>query len=83
MYASSSEIAIDFGVTMGHFGSALSNLFKDRLRKWRGARMQKTCAAILGVPIGTLRKWEYGKRTPKVLAMCEIERRMNSEPNPT
>lgn len=39
--------------------------------------MQKEAAFILGVPVGTLRKWEYGKRTPKLLAKCEIERRMN------
>ena len=62
---------------------AMSDLFKDRLRKWRGRLMQKEAADILGVPLATLRKWEYGKRTPKALTLCEIERRMVNATNHT
>lgn len=59
-----------------HYSEAMSDLFKDRLKKWRGKLRQKEAAEILGVPLGTLRTWEYGKRTPKQITMCEIERRM-------
>jgi hypothetical protein len=68
---------------MRQSGKAMPELFKDRLRKWRGERMQKTAAGILEVPVATLRKWEYGKRTPKPLAMAEIERRMSDVPRAT
>ena len=50
--------------------------FALRLRKWRGQMMQKEAASILDVPIATLRKWEYGKRTPNKITLCELERRM-------
>lgn len=67
---------------MSHSRRAMSELFKDRLRKWRGRLLQKEAADVLGVPVATLRKWEYGKRTPKSLTLCEVERRMQQTVNP-
>lgn len=51
-------------------------LFKDRLKEWRGKLRHKEAAAILNVPLGTYRAWEYGKRTPNRLSLAEVERRM-------
>ena len=61
-----------------HYSGAMSELFKDRLKRWRGKLRQKEAAEVLGVPLETLRKWEYGKRTPKQITLCEIERRMEA-----
>lgn len=54
----------------------MSQLLADRLRLWRGKRYIKEAAAILGLPMGTYRKYEEGKRTPNKLAMAELERRL-------
>jgi len=51
--------------------------FAELLKKWRGTRYQKEAAEILGVPIQTLRKWEYGKRTPKKITQEALKARMN------
>lgn len=51
-------------------------LFKDRLRKWRGKRYQKEINDIFQVSVATIRKWEAGKRTPTKLSLAEIYRRM-------
>lgn len=61
---------------------AMPDRFKDKLVRWRGRLMQKEAADLLGVPLATLRKWEYGKRTPKAITLCEIERRMNQAEKP-
>lgn len=78
-YDNDKELAIDIGGPMPHSGRTMCQpQFKDLLRKWRGDRMQKEAAFILGVPVATLRKWEYGKRTPTKLTRCEVERRMQN-----
>jgi len=58
-------------------------LFKNLLRNWRGKRYQKEAAILLGVPVQTLRKWEYGKRTPTKITQEALKARMNDSPNPT
>jgi hypothetical protein len=50
--------------------------FGKILRKWRGKRVRKRGAAVLGLPLATYSKYEYGKRTPNKLAMVELLRRM-------
>jgi len=55
-------------------------LLKDDLlclRERLGLR-QKEMAEKLGVSYGTYRSWEYGKKTPKALALGELKRRMNA-----
>lgn len=54
--------------------------FGLRLRKWRGKRMQKEIAFILDVPLGTIRKWEYGKRTPTKISQVGIAKLMKENP---
>jgi hypothetical protein len=51
--------------------------WKKRLRIWRGKRRQKEAAAALNVPVGTYRKWEYGKRIPKSYLIPVYEQKMN------
>lgn len=58
----------------------MAELLKDRLKAWRGKRLQKEAAADLDVPLATYRKWEYGKRTPDKLAMVELNRRLEANP---
>lgn len=50
----------------------------ETLKAWRSARglTQATGAAKLGVPVGTLRDWEQGRRTPKPATWETILRRM-------
>jgi len=55
----------------------MHELFSERLKKWRGRLYQKEAAALLDVPLATLRKWENGKQTPNKLALAELERRMD------
>jgi transcriptional regulator with XRE-family HTH domain len=57
---------------------SMLELFKDRLKAWRGKRYQKEAANDLGIPLPTYRKYENGKRTPVKLSMCELERRMKN-----
>lgn len=59
----------------------MSQLLADRLRQWRGKRYIKEAAAILGLPMGTYRKYEEGKRTPNKLALAELERRITENTN--
>jgi transcriptional regulator with XRE-family HTH domain len=59
----------------------MSQLLADRLRLWRGKRYIKEAADILGIPIGTYRKYEEGKRTPNKLALAELERRLEETQN--
>lgn len=54
----------------------VAELFKDRLRNWRGKHKQIVAAMQLGVPLATYRKWETGKRTPKKLTQLGIEQVM-------
>lgn len=54
--------------------------FREKLRQWRGARRQKECASILGIPLRTLQAWEYGINEPDELKQAEIERRMAANP---
>jgi len=54
----------------------VTDLFKDRLKVWRGKLRQKEGADKLKVPLSTYRKWEIGKQTPGKLARAELERRM-------
>ena len=61
----------------------MSELLKDRLKKWRGRRYYKEVAAIFEIPVGTYRAWEKGKRSPKLLTLCEVERRMETNPDMT
>lgn len=42
----------------------------------RGTLRQKEMADRLGIPVGTYRKYESGKRTPNKLALAELERRI-------
>jgi hypothetical protein len=58
------------------FTLEVAEIFKDKLRRWRGKRYQKEAADLLGIPFPSYRKYEYGKRTPNKLAMAELERRM-------
>jgi hypothetical protein len=59
----------------------VDELFGDRLKKWRGARLQKQAAGDLDIPLPSYRKYEYGKRTPNKLALAELERRMSERPD--
>jgi DNA-binding transcriptional regulator YiaG len=54
----------------------MTELFSERLKKWRGKLYQKEAAAKLDVPLPTFRKWESGKRTPGKLTLAEVIRRM-------
>jgi transcriptional regulator with XRE-family HTH domain len=44
-----------------------------RLRRARGLS-QEALAAAAGVPVGTLRGWEYGRRTPLLDAAAKLAR---------
>lgn len=58
---------------------ALKTMILSRqLKQWRGKRRQKEAAEALAVPYHTYRAYETGKRTPKGLALAELERRMHS-----
>lgn len=35
-----------------------------KLKQWRGNRLQKEAADILGVPLRTYQSWEHGKNEP-------------------
>ena len=54
----------------------MPELFKDALRKWRGNRMQKEAAFILGVPVATLRN---GIRKTDPKASGEVRNRKENE----
>lgn len=54
--------------------------FMDELREWRGRRRQKEVAVILNVPCGTVRSWEWGKRTPKKLTLEAVRAKMKEHP---
>lgn len=56
-------------------------LFKDLLKQWRGSRLQKEAADLLDIPLGTYRKWEYGKRTPTKITLAQVEQRMAAHPD--
>ncbi len=53
-------------------------MLKDRLRELRESLKlrQKEMAERLQVGYGTYRSWEYGKKTPRKLALAELERRL-------
>ncbi len=55
---------------------------RKKLRIWRGRLFQKEAADLLGIPVSTYRKYEYGKRSPTKLALAELERRMATHVNP-
>lgn len=54
-------------------------LLKDRLLKIRLERSlyQKQMADALDVPLNSYRNWEYGKKTPRKMALDELERRLD------
>ena len=54
--------------------------FKKTLRAWRKSRgfVQKEAAEFLCVSKRTYEGWEYGKTSPKPLAMAELIRRMEA-----
>lgn len=56
----------------------MASLLKDRLFALRKSKklIQKEMAGRLGVELTTYRSWEKGKRTPKKLALAELERRV-------
>lgn len=56
----------------------MASALKDRLLKLRLSKMlrQKEMADRLDVELTTYRSWEKGKRTPKKLALAELERRI-------
>ncbi len=55
--------------------------FAAELRTWRGKRLQKEAADILGVPLDTYRGWEYESSKPsEAPSMCEIRQRMSENP---
>lgn len=67
----------------------MAETFAERLVKWQGKRSNVQAAGALGIPLATYRKYKYGSRTPgaahssawtKTLAMAELERRMNGQP---
>jgi DNA-binding transcriptional regulator YiaG len=49
-------------------------MFMQELKTWRGKLRQKEAAEKLGVPLSTFRKWEQGKKTPRVFALAELRR---------
>jgi len=51
--------------------------FKDRLRRWRGARTRQEVSVLLGVSVRTIESWEVGyfKPTSKP-SIREIEQKM-------
>ena len=56
---------------------------KDRLLALRLSRKlrQKEMADALNVLLCTYRSWEYGKKTPKKVAMAEVMRRIEAIEN--
>lgn len=56
----------------------MANMLAKQMRKWRGKRCIKDAAATLGLPYGTYRKYEEGRRTPNALALAELQRRMDA-----
>lgn len=63
------------GATLGHDAPMAQTLAK-KLEAWRQGRTNPECAALLGIPLATYRKYLYGNRTPNKLAMVELEKRM-------
>lgn len=53
--------------------------FSERLREWRGKRLQKEAAAALQVALSTYRNWEQGMNTPNEMARRWLEERMAEE----
>lgn len=55
-------------------------LFSDELLAWRRFHelLQKEAADVLACPLTTYRKWENGKRTPKILTLEGLRQRMKS-----
>jgi DNA-binding transcriptional regulator YiaG len=51
--------------------------FAEKLKKWRGERLQKEVAALLQVSVRTYQGWEEG-RGMNALSKSEIERRMEA-----
>lgn len=61
---------------MGTLVEMAESLLKDRIKKWQGKRSLKECAAVLDIDYPSMRKYATGKRTPRKLALAELERRM-------
>lgn len=57
----------------------MGQLFKEKLKKWRGSRPQKQAASLLDVPRRTYEGWEQGK-CPASIVQQEIQRRMETNP---
>ena len=58
----------------------MAETFAERLVKWQGKRSNPKAAGAIGIPLATYRKYKYGERTPSAVAMAELERRMNGQP---
>lgn len=55
----------------------MSAEFASKLKAWRGDLTQREAAQLLGVPVRTLERWEFGETEPHVSpSMAEIEKRM-------
>jgi DNA-binding transcriptional regulator YiaG len=58
-----------------------ADTFASRLRAWRGSRLQKEAAYILGVPLKTYVNWEQMRNTPGRSAMEHLSGRMEENPD--
>lgn len=58
------------------YNVAMPNDFSTELRRWRGKRLQKEAAELLGIGLRTYHSWEQGRRKPTAPSMQEIKRRM-------
>lgn len=67
---------------MPHATDSKEPLLKDRLFRLRRQKglQQKEMSELLRVETGTYRSWEKGKRTPKAMALAELERRIEALP---
>jgi hypothetical protein len=54
--------------------------FGKKLKTWRGGRAQKEVHDIFGVALSTFKSWEQENKSPVELAMPEILRRMEANP---
>ncbi len=52
--------------------------WSSTIRLWRGRRLQKQAADILGIPIRTLQAYEYGLSRPDPIRKVELLRRMEA-----
>lgn len=55
--------------------------FKKELRKWRGKRLQKEAADLIGVALRTYQAWEQGAHEPPAWKCLEcVQQKMKDHP---